>query len=285
MKSLKYNKKTNQTFIEEKTMPSVDKNFDTLIKVSLAGICKTDVYVSQGYLTNKEDVILGHEFSGFVMESLNDAFKEGDFVTCNPIMPDNTMLGVDYDGAFSEAVKVPSSQCYKIPCVDEKLAAYIEPIAASLGPLNCDTVHDTSQKGAIIGKGRIPRLTEKVLRAKGVNVTCIDAFQNEMYDFIIETWANSDLLDKALAHLKQNGTLILKSRSPEKVPLDLYKVVRKEIQLKGCYYYDFQKSVEFAMMHPEFFEDLLGDVYSLNEWQEAFEMSMNADKKLFIRPD
>lgn len=265
-------------------MPLIDSKMDVLIKVSLSGICKTDIYVSEGKMGSTNDLILGHEFSGYVVESGNDSLKPGDFVACHPVFKDLRMLGVDFDGSFSEFIKVPSASCYAFSESYPKLAAYIEPIAASMAPLNLACVRDPQSQGVILGKGRIPKLTERVLRRAGCNVTVQEKLRSGTCDYVIETAAEESLLDDALDALKPGGTLILKSRSPSKVPLDLYKIVRKQIKLEGCYYYDFSKTVEFAMQNKELFEPLLGDVYALDSWKTAFEASMHADKKIFLRP-
>lgn len=282
MKSIVF--KEGQTLVRSRARPTIDEEMDVLIKVSLTGICKTDIYVSQGEMGSKDDLVLGHEFSGYVVESGNKRFSPGDFVACHPVFSDLRMLGVDFDGSFSEFVKVPASSCYLFDEFMPKLAAYVEPIAASMAPLNLDCVRDPAQKGVIIGSGRIPKLTEKVLRQAGCNVTATDRQLDEAYDYVIETSADEWLLDNALDALKPGGSLILKSRSPSRVPLDLYKIVRKQIKLEGCYYYDFAKTVAFALQNQALFEPLLGDVYNLEDWETAFNASLNADKKIFLRP-
>jgi len=50
----------------------------TLIKVSLAGICSTDLAILQGYASFKG--VLGHEFVGTVVQSNSAAIKVGDRV-------------------------------------------------------------------------------------------------------------------------------------------------------------------------------------------------------------
>lgn len=282
MKSIVF--KNGRTRVSTRPRPVIDGEMDVLIQVSLTGICKTDIYVSEGKMGSKNDIVLGHEFSGYVVESGNDAFKPGDFVACHPVFEDLRMLGVDFDGSFSELIKVPASSCYKFDESVPKLAAYIEPIAASMAPLNLDCVRNPENKGVIIGKGRIPKLTETVLQRAGCNVSSQEEITSGSYDYVIETAAEESLLDAALDFLKPGGCLILKSRSPSKVPLDLYKIVRKEIKLEGCYYYDFAKTVEFAIQNKDLFEHLLGDVYNLEDWKVAFEASLNADRKIFLRP-
>jgi len=52
--------------------PAVSTDFDVLVRVALAGICRTDTYVARGLIDEGCDpLILGHEFSGFV-EAIGD---------------------------------------------------------------------------------------------------------------------------------------------------------------------------------------------------------------------
>ena len=57
-------------------VPSPAKN-EILIKVEAAGICGTDRYIYHGKFPSVPDKILGHEFSGIVVESGKEDIAEG----------------------------------------------------------------------------------------------------------------------------------------------------------------------------------------------------------------
>src|SRR3989338_11047735 len=88
---------------------------EILIKVIIAGYCRTDAYVTQGKIKTKMPMIPGHKFSGIVerVGKKVKRFKKGDRVAVMPILPDRegyysgSMIGVDIDGAFAEYVVVP----------------------------------------------------------------------------------------------------------------------------------------------------------------------------------
>lgn len=271
-----------KTSLQEIPKPNIDTKFNTLIKVVYAGICKTDVYMSEGKMSGKSPVVLGHEFSGYVVETLDDNLKAGDFVTCNPILSDQTMLGVDYDGAFAEYIKVPASQCYVFNGDNQKMAAYIEPLAASMAPMkNQDFLKN--KKIGIVGKDRIGKLTETIFKHHQLDASFVTDMENDTFDVIVETWAEEQVLDNCIDALKEGGLLILKSRNYKKVPLDLYKIVKKGIRLEGMYYLeDYKKVIDFSQQCSDL-NAFLGESYPLENWKEAFEKSHDAYQKIFLK--
>ena len=266
--------------LEEVSKPLKKKGF-VIVKVALAGICRTDVYVGKKEITVETPRVLGHEFCGYVVEN-SGKFKIGQLVTINPLFKDLSFLGIDHDGCFCEYVQIPLEQVFKIKTSNLKLAAYIEPIAASLAPLNAKL-----PKNKIIyvyGSSRIAKLTQKILSVSGYKTKIINKgmMKDNACEYVVETEMNEDSISEIQRILKNNGTLILKSRYPKKVPVNLYAFVKKDINIKSCYYYDFKKSIDFAIKNEKFFNSLFGDVYSLEEYQQAFEEDLKASKKIFL---
>lgn len=251
----------------------------SLVKVDLAGICRTDVYVAEGKIYHK-DVVLGHEFSGWVV----DGEHKGQYVCCNPIFPDNNMLGMDYDGCFAEYVLVPDYSVYPVDGLDRRLCAYIEPIAASLAPLKANIKKD--QKGAVYGKHRIGLLTHKIFEKAGYNVDNIgfDCDKFDYYDYVIETGALENDFNLISRLLVKNGKLIIKSRNPNSIPFNFYDYVKKEISIECCYYHDFNFAINFAKENQDLFLPLMGDIYKLKDWEKAFEEDKKGNKKIFLEP-
>src|SRR3569832_1482393 len=60
---------------------------EVLVRVKLAGLCRTDVFVAEGRIPSKPDIVLGHEFSGIVADTgaETDGFRPGDRVTAMPV--------------------------------------------------------------------------------------------------------------------------------------------------------------------------------------------------------
>lgn len=259
---------------------------DVLIKVDMAGICRTDIYAAQNNIVTAETVVLGHEFSGFIVQSANKKFKEGDIVTVNPIYDDFSMIGVDHHGCFAEYVSIPSSQVYSMGNFNNmKVTAYIEPIAASLAPLKSRLIKK-DMIGAVYGENRIGKLTYEIMIKNGYNIVLIDSKTDvapNSFDYVIETLATTETFDKLSQIIKKNGVLILKSRFPNHIPVNFYDYVRKEILIESLYYHDFAFAVEYAKNHYMDFIHLLGDSYTLDDWEKAFTASQTGDKKIYFK--
>lgn len=270
--------------LKEIPKPKLKEGY-AVIKVEMAGICRTDVYVAEGTISSgKSSLVIGHEFCGTIDNvNVNKKFKIGDFVFINPLIKNGGFLGIDYDGCFSEYVLVPMDNIHKVNIKNKKLAAYIEPIAASLAPLKSKSL----KKGniAVYGNTRIAFLTAKILKAAKINVQVINEsdIRSNYFDVIIETQMDTNSIDHITTLLKPKGLLILKSRRPEHFLVNLYNFVKKEIRLESYYYHDFDYSIKFAKKHAKLFSNLLGNHYSLDQYLEAFNENKKGSKKIFFK--
>jgi len=268
--------------------PFADSKGEVVVKVLMAGICRTDIYVSKGWITNvKDNLTIGHEFMGVVEESMSDKFKVGDMVACNPIFDNLKMLGVDYDGCFAEYIKIYDTKLYDATDVDLRFGAYVEPIAASLAPLESQLINKT-QLGAVYGKNRIGELTYKILKDADYNVEWLDEndknIESDKYDYVVETFSQVEAFDEVIRILKRKGVFIAKSRNPDHVPTNFYDIVRKEILIEGLYYGSFSQAVEYARDKTYLFEDLMGKVYDLEDWEKAYKDNDSGSHKIFLKP-
>ncbi len=302
MKAIVKNK--NSTSVSEIQKPVIKNDTDVLIRVAMAGICRTDIYVAQGLIKSKNPLVLGHEFSGFVEETGDQVahVKTGQRVAVMPILPvsndhadkpdysNSTMIGIDHDGAFGEYVIVPASAVYAVPdVVSFKAAAYMEPIAASLAVMNADL--QPQQKGLIYGENRISRLTQRIMNAKGLSdVELYDHRQSaakpmddNSYDYIIETLATTETMEHIVRAVKPGGKIVLKSRQHQPVAFDISTLVKKGITLQAVNYGDFSESIAMVSDCLLDVEDLFGDIYELEQFEEAFEKDIKGEtKKLFF---
>ena len=117
------------TFFDGKNM-NYDENYpdptgEVLVRVSLAGLCGTDLEILDGYMAY--DGVLGHEFVGVVEKSNNpDLIGKrvvgeinagcGVCESCEKGMdrhcPNRTVLGIlKRDGAFAEYLSLPEKIC------------------------------------------------------------------------------------------------------------------------------------------------------------------------------
>ena len=147
---------------EKIPMPKVTDT-DVLVRVKNVGICGSDISYYYGMspvgtATGKGPIVLGHEFTGEVVEvgSVPKAlglFKPGDRVVVNPVQfcnacPDcaegNTHMcshgsvpGVSVDGAFAEYCVSKYTGLFKLPdSVSYAAGACIEPLACAVNGMN-----------------------------------------------------------------------------------------------------------------------------------------------------
>ena len=216
---------------------------DVVVRVALAGICRTDLYAARGQLgTVRDGLILGHEFAGTVDEVGADCggLRPGDRVAVFPFVPcgdcvncaegrernclRRSMLGVDRDGAFAAYVAVPARCVYRLPArLSLRVAAYAEPVAAALAVLDAGLRPD--QRGLILGRNRFAVLIERVLRAHGFGQVRLsdpvggdDRPSAHAFDFAVETGATAEALAEAVRVTRPLGTVVLRSRQPWPAP-------------------------------------------------------------------
>ena len=275
------------------------------IRVAAAGLCRTDLYVAEGLLSSKGRLVLGHEFAGTVDElgSQVRRLQRGQRVAVFPwqgcrecpwclqgystACPQRQMLGVHLDGAFAEEIVVHSGLVYPLDeAISFQAAAYAEPVAASLAVLKAGL--QEHQRGLIYGRNRIAELTLRLMRLHGfTQVELLDPDkpkEESSFDFIVETLTAPDEVVKMLRLLRPGGTLVVKSRHPRPLELDLQTLVPKELKLCAVNYGDFQSSLEL-LQNPAFeYTDLLGIGHPLEDWRSLFEEARRDEStKSFFR--
>lgn len=288
--------KTRDTVeLQDKPIPELPDTTSILLKVSLAALCRTDLYVAQNKIPVAEGLVLGHEFTGLIVKTGSDVekFQIDQRVGIMPFFsnnPDYPMLGVHLNGAYAEYVTVPVTQIYPIPdTLSNEEAAFLEPIAASLAV--CKLPIDPNHRGLIYGKNRIAELTHRILKIKGF--TLIDEHADEqmtdranLYDFIIETTPTEQAFEQMVRLVKPKGLIILKSRSFNPVPLPINTLVKKEIKLMGAHYGSFQEGIDLLASGKLQVDDLLGRTYSLEEAVDILtgKRIVSESNKIFFKP-
>lgn len=275
-------KNSQGIFLKDK---SIEHVHDVLLKVDMVGLCRTDLLVAQGKISiNQEEIILGHEFSAIVVDDKTKQLSTGQKVGVNPLWLQKFM-GLDFDGALCEYISVPFDKVIPTSCDDARLVAYLEPTAASMAVLKALGHQD--EKIAIVGKNRIAYLTLLILQSYGYQVDYLDVgeqFKENHYDTMIETVFEEDVIKKIVSSLKEGGTLVVKSRKKFPVSITASDLVSKEITLKSVNYYDFTQAMRWLENNKDVVKDLLGEVYNIENWEQAFIAAQSGEqKKIFIK--
>ena len=164
---------------------------EVLVRPDHVGICGTDLHAPLLKDLFVPDVVMGHEFSGEVVDvgSGVDGWRRGDRVTinpngdvcgecdqcragrpnlCKPTVLGNA-VGVHRDGGMAELVSLPPAVLHRLPdAVSGLRGAFVEPLAV--------TVHLVRVAGfklggsaVVLGGGPIGLLTVQVLRRTGAS--------------------------------------------------------------------------------------------------------------------
>ncbi|GAA3401088.1 zinc-binding dehydrogenase [Paenibacillus hodogayensis] len=178
MKALvQYEKGSKKVRIEEIPVPNELGPKDILMQVQAVGVCGSDLHIYHG--TNgfyvKDRLVLGHEYSGFVVDVGPEVklFKKGDrIVSETPIYvcdacvycrsgqfdlcPRRLAFGATADGGMAQYVKTREGICHHVPdSISYEKAALTEPASVAY---NAVAHHSRIQPGdhvVVIGPGPI----------------------------------------------------------------------------------------------------------------------------------
>lgn len=240
---------------------------EALIGVRLAGICATDLEITQGYMSFRG--VLGHEFVGVVLRGPR-AWRGKRVVAeincvcgrcelCQRGLSNHcrrrTVIGIQgRDGVFAEQVALPVRNLHEVPeTVTDEQAVFVEPLAAAYQVVKQYPI-EKRMHVTVIGSGRLGLLVAQVLQATGCELEVVG--RNELTlnfcekrgirtvpvaevrprgdrDVVVECSGSPAGLELALRLLRPRGMLILKSTHAEAAPLNLAPVVVNEITVLG----------------------------------------------------
>jgi threonine dehydrogenase-like Zn-dependent dehydrogenase len=174
--------------LEEIPVPKIS-DADVLVRVKNCGICGSDVSYFFGLSpTDKMPIVLGHEFTGEVVEvgaiprSMR-LFKPGDRVVVNPVQHCNACYacasghtnlcanlyvpGVNADGAFAEYALSRYTGLFRLDDnVSYAAGAFIEPLACAVYAMKKLAI-EPGQFVAIFGPGPIGIMMVQIAKATG----------------------------------------------------------------------------------------------------------------------
>ncbi|MEO1537004.1 MAG: alcohol dehydrogenase catalytic domain-containing protein [Pseudomonadota bacterium] len=159
---------------------------EILIRVEAAGICGTDRHLYRGEFPSVPNKILGHEFSGIVVQRGDTAIAEGTRVTCDPnawcgtcgqclrgrvnLCAHNIATGIHRDGGFAEFCAFPASKAVPLPAdLDPLHGAFCEPLACTLHGMDIGAARP-GEKVLVVGGGVIGLMAVQIACLAGAEV-------------------------------------------------------------------------------------------------------------------
>ncbi len=287
--------------VQQMPRPELTDAGSVVVRVTLAGLCRTDLYAAEGKIRVIDPVVLGHEFVGIIDQIGSDVehLKVGQRVTVNPNLPctscryclnnqqekclHSRFLGVDRCGCFAEFICVPASATIPVPDnVSDLAAAYTEPVAASLAVLKAGLRKD--EKGLIYGNNRFSQLMEQILRAHDINnVTVYDTTKDRgflgegVFDYVIETMLTSESLSEMVRAIRPGGKLVLKSRQYEPVELKMTELLKKEPVMHVVNYGSYADAIELLANGKVTVDHLVDGIYDLEDYKQVFATAKNTE--------
>tara|TARA_B100000809_G_scaffold266693_1_gene330776 strand:- start:1273 stop:2208 length:936 start_codon:yes stop_codon:yes gene_type:complete len=282
---------------------------DVLIKIAYVGICRTDIRVANGGIRVEEPRIIGHELSGIIVAqgSLVGGFQIGDRVVAHPeqacgkchfcvqgeCCQQPLMIGLHRDGAFAEYIKLSVDMLYLLPeSVSMLHGAFVEPLAAASAVNNL--IFDRQARACIYGDNRIGKLVKLFLDPhfdRPVDLLEVGELighshpMTGSYDLVVDADL-SELNVRAMVHLlKLKGCLVLRSRTFNKVPLDVGEITRKELSIRSVNYGSFPESIGLLASGRLCIDEFLGENYPLSSYADALDSAAVSDQKVFLCVD
>jgi threonine dehydrogenase-like Zn-dependent dehydrogenase len=241
---------------------------EALVRVSLAGVCNTDLELVRGYYPYRG--IPGHEFVGIVERAEGEREWVGRRVvgeinascgacpTClagrRTHCERRSVLGiVARDGAFATHLVLPVSNLHAVPDgVPDEVAVFTEPTAAAL-ELQEQVRVSPGDRVVVIGPGKLGNLVAQtlaatgcrllavgrserplaLLSARGIPTATADAIEPRRADLAVECTGSPEGLELARRAVRPRGTIVLKSTYHGKAAIDMAPFVVDEITLVG----------------------------------------------------
>ncbi len=294
---------------------------ETLVRVTLAGVCGTDLQLLAGYAGFSG--IPGHEFVGIVEEVSrpDDRHWEGQRVVgeinvgcgtcarCRSGMKEHCdtreVLGIRHrHGAFAEFLSLPSANLHPVPdSVSDEAAVFVEPLAAACRILE-QAVVDSSTRVAVLGDGRMGLLAGQVIAAAGACPVVFGRHEARLalarslgldarpspegplpsenrFDVVVDVTGRADGLERALGCVAPRGAVVMKTTVHDRTPLATWPVVVDEVTVIGSRCGPFGPAIDVLSSGAVRVAPLVDRIRTLDEWKTALDEASRGMKVLF----
>jgi len=181
--------------VKELRIPKL-KSEELLVHVDACGVCGTDFHIYEGNAPAKIPVVLGHEYTGIIIDtgSKFDKLKIGDKIAINPnihcgycefcrkgkinLCSNLKALGVTLNGGMSQLSIVPVTQAHLLPNdFPFSKSVFAEPVSCCIHGINQAEIVP-GEKVVIIGAGTIGLIMLQLAQLRGASeVIVLDPLQ------------------------------------------------------------------------------------------------------------
>jgi threonine dehydrogenase-like Zn-dependent dehydrogenase len=318
MKALRFT--NNRLAVAE--VPRPESPGEALVRVTLSGICNTDLEIVRGYAGFAGTI--GHEFVGVVETAPGrpDLVGQrvvgeinagcGDCARCRAGDPRHcstrTVLGiVGRDGAHAEYLSLPSVNLLPVPAeVPDEHAVFAEPLAAALGILDRVKI-EPDDTVAVIGDGKLGLLcaqavatagspvtlvgkhTEKMrlVEARGIDTVLLDDARKRAGTFtvVVEASGAEGGFQLGLDLLEPRGTLVLKSTFHGEPRWPAARVVVDEFTIVGSRCGRFAPALELLQNGAVDVAGMITEEFPLTQGERAMNFAAQPGvMKVLLRP-
>jgi len=297
----------------------IPQSDEALIRVSLAGVCGTDLEILRGYADFRG--VLGHEFVGVVEECADPRWVGkrvvGEInVTCHRCPRcfnglrkhclQRQVLGIrGKDGAFAEYVTLPVINLHAVPNnLKDEEAVFTEPLAAAFDVLERVKINP-SDRVFVLGDGRLGFLVAQVIMLRECEVTLLGRNPSKLArakhlripaalvsevehlkaDVVVDCTGAAEGFAQALSLLRPQGTLVVKSTyhgEPPKLPA---QIVVDEITVVGSRCGPFPPALQALSEGKVEVARLVEATYPLSDIEQAMEHAgRRGALKVLVRP-
>jgi threonine dehydrogenase-like Zn-dependent dehydrogenase len=298
----------NQLRYVDNAPKPIPESGEALIKVTLAGVCSTDLEMVRGFYPFRG--IPGHEFVGQVVSSPDEPQWEGKRVVgeiniacgrCSMCMrgiphhcDHRKTLGIhDWDGVFGEFIRLPLINLHRVPDgLSDEAAVFTEPLAAAHEILEQTSI-DPTDRVLIIGAGRLGQLIAYVIQGTGChldvlvrhpkprrlltnnNIRSIDMpdLAGQKYDLVVEATGSAEGFKLACQTVLPRGRIVLKSTYKGHVEVNFSSLVVDEITLIGSRCGSFKPALELLAQGNVYPHPLIDAIFPLIQGVDAFKLA------------
>jgi len=307
-------------FVDDYPVPEPGEQ-EALVRVSMAGICNTDVEITKGYLGFRG--IMGHEFVGIVEKApeyaagfihrrvvgeINNGCNTCDYCKAGlqKHCSSRTTLGIQgKDGIFAEHAVLPVSNLHVVPeSVSDEEAVFIEPLAAAY-EIQEQIVIKPAHAILVLGDGKLGLLCALVLNRSGAQVTLAGKHDQKLkiagnqqiqtvnietetlgkekkYDIVVEATGSAEGFETALQYVKPRGIIVMKSTIASLQKINLAPLVIDEVTLIGSRCGPFEAAIQALAQKQIDVKPLISGIYTARDAEDAFKAAMKKENLKII---